>query len=463
MSNSVEETASKALLFQDLLRQKDYSKLRHSFKVTEVADIAEAAQGLEPLEIMTLLRLVPRVRRAGVFSYLPREKQEVLLTELPDLSITALLNDMEPDDRTKLLEELTPEITDTILQRLNPSERRVAFQLLSYPEESVGRLMNPEFVTVQLGMRVSDAVEYVRWNAARYSEEILNKVFVIDVRGHYLGEVSLPGLLIADPSSQPVDAVISKAQVFLLATDHQTKAVDFFRKYGRTIIPVLDEQGILLGVVTADDVFELAEEEATEDIQQFGGTATLEDSYFDTPVWLMIRKRAGWLAILFLGGNFTSNAMHHYDGAIQSMRYLVYFLPLIISSGGNSGSQAASLIIRGLAVREMRLADWLKILKRELVMGFSLGLILGLLGFVRAVTWGEGVRVGLIILISLIGVVTLGAVVGSMLPFLLKRLNLDPAVSSSPFIASLVDLFGIVIFFEVALFFAKYFGPVVGV
>ncbi len=446
---------TKASLIREALQQKNYNHLRQMLKTTEVADIAEACAEIDVVENMALLRLVPKLRRAQVFSHLPLERQELLLAELPDVAITSLLNEMEPDDRTKLLEELNPEIATKVIQKLTPNERRVAWQLLSYPENSVGRLMTPEFVAVPIGMNVSDAIEYIRWNASRYSEDLLNKIFVVDPQSIYVGDVSLAGMLIADPTSQPVENIINKTQVYLSANDDQEKAVDYFRKYGRTIIPVIDEKNTLLGVVTADDVFDVAEEEATEDIQQFGGTATLEDSYFETPLWMMLRKRAGWLSVLFLGELFTGTAMRHYDDAIASMRYLVYFVPLIISSGGNSGSQAASLIIRGLAVREMMLRDWRRIFGREIMMGLGLGSILGLLGLLRALTWGQGPQVGIIVALSLVCVVIFGAVVGAMLPFLFKRLNLDPAVSSSPFIASLVDLFGIVIFFEIAVFVTR--------
>jgi magnesium transporter len=256
---------------------------------------------------------------------------------------------------------------------------------------------------------------------------------------------------------------MDSATVALNVADDKSVAVDFFRKYDKAFSPVVDQQGVLVGVLTADDVFDIAEDEATEDIQQFGGTSTLEDSYFDTPALTLLRKRAGWLCALFVSELFTGTALRHYDEAIAEMRYLVYFVPLVISSGGNSGSQASSLVIRGLAVREMELSDWWRVFAREIMMGLGLGLILGSIGFIRAYTWEHNILVAMIVGASLVGVVLFGSVVGAVMPFLIKRMRMDPAVSSSPFIASLVDVAGIVIYFNAAFWIVRTLGPLIGI
>jgi magnesium transporter len=255
---------------------------------------------------------------------------------------------------------------------------------------------------------------------------------------------------------------MDSATVALAVIDDKGTAVDFFRKYDKAFSPVVDSEGILVGVLTADDVFDIAEDEATEDIQQFGGTAILEDSYFETPGWVLLRKRAGWLCALFVSELFTGTALRHYDETIAEMRYLVYFVPLVISSGGNSGSQASSLVIRGLAVREMEISDWWRVLAREIMMGLGLGLILGTIGFLRAWTWEHNLLVAMIVGSSLVGVVLFGSVVGAVMPFWIKRMKFDPAVSSSPFIASLVDVAGIVIYFNAALWMVRSLGPMLG-
>lgn len=441
----------------DAIQRKAYNFLRRRFQNLEPVDVAEAIAEQSPDVCATLFRLITSDAKPEVFSYLPFELQKALLEIFPDDAVTVLLNEMEPVDRTQLLEELPIEISSKYILRLDPDERTMAWRLLSYPEDSVGRIMSPEVFAIKAGQSVGRAIEYVRWNASRYPEEALGQIFIVDEEGRYLGDTSLGALFVADDTNEKVETLAGPAYVALSAYDDDTVAVEVFRKYDRHAIAVVDDNNRLLGVVSSDDVFDIAEEEATEDIQQFGGAGALEDSYFQTPLSVLIRKRAGWLSLLFLGGLWAGRALKGFEDEIATYAFLVFFLPLIISSGGNSGSQAASLIIRGIAVREFNLSDWHKVLLRELMAGLGLGLILGVMGFVCALFWGLGPLVGLIVFCSLVGVVIFGAVCGGMLPFLLKRIGLDPAVSSSPLIASLVDLFGIIIFFNIALYFMKIF------
>ncbi len=433
------------------LEARQFNQLRQAFRSLEVADIAEAIKEFEISQCIVLFRLIPKSRRAEVFAYLPFDRQEEMLEQLPDVLVVSILNEMEPVDRTRLLEGLDPDISNRIILKLTPEERQVAWQLLSYPEDSVGRIMSPEFMTLRAEMRASNAIEHVRWNASRFPEERILRLFVVDEDGRYLGDVSLAALLIADPSSQPVSEIMDSSYTALSVYDDRESAVDAFRKYDRSYIPVVDEDNVLLGVVQADDVFDVAEEEASQDIQQFGGIEALEESYFQTDIFTLMRKRAGWLSILFIGGLFTSAALKTYNDTFTAMSFLIFFLPLIISSGGNTGSQAASLIIRGIAVRDMELRDWGRVLRRETITGVALGIILGVLGICCAWFWGYDAIVALIIAVSLVGVVLFGAIVGSMLPFILKRVGLDPAVCSSPLVATFVDGIGVVIFSNVAI------------
>lgn len=272
-----------------------------------------------------------------------------------------------------------------------------------------------------------------------------------------MGNISLAALVTADPPSTLIDELMDITHESLSVTADEGLAVDYFRKFDRPFIPVVDDHQKFVGVVEPDDVFDIAEEGATEDIQAFGGQSTLEDSYFATPFHVLLRKRAGWLSLIFLMSMFTANALEHFDYAIKSMTFLVFFLPLIISSGGNSGSQAASLIIRGLAVKEMELKDWVRVFTRELMIGCGLGSLLGFLGFWRAVWIGDlDIGAGLTVALTLVSVVTFGAVTGSMLPFILKTLKLDPAVSSSPVISSVMDIFGIIVLFSIAIYLFGY-------
>lgn len=441
------------------LANREFASIKRWIRSIPDADLAEFFTHLSLEECVPLLRLVPKSRRAIMFSYLPFDLQEQMITELPEVVVTGILNNMEAVDRTKLLEDLDPGISSRIILRLAPDERQIVWQLLSYPENSVGRMMTPEFISVKQSLRVSDALEYVRWHAAQYAEEMILHIFVTDDAGCYVGDASLARLFTSEPLSQTVGECMQAQTVLLNAYDDQEKAVDAFRKYDRPYLPVVNEKDILVGVVMAEDVFDVAEEEASEDLQQFGGIEALEDSYFQTASITLLRKRAIWLAVLFLGGILTGNALKIYNNTFNDMRYLLFFLPLIISSGGNSGSQAASLIIRGIAVKDMDIKDWYQVLWREISSGISLGLFLAILGYFLAQAWGLPVPARLIIAFSLVGVVTFGTIVGSMLPFILKRSGLDPAVCSSPLIASLVDVIGVVIFANVALFASHFFAP----
>jgi magnesium transporter len=437
------------------LENRDIRGVKQFFRTHEIADISETLAYMPLSEALPFFRLLPRSRRAKVFAYLPLERQEELLAELPQVITTAIVNEMEPDDRTKMLEELPFEIRNKLLLNLSPEERRIAWQLLSYPEDSVGRLMTTEIMELNASARVNDVMERLRW-AREIPQEQLNVLYVTDANRQYIGDVTLAGLVTADPPTKKIEELMTGKQAAIKATDDQSVAVDFFRKYDRSYLPVVDEDNILLGIVTADDVFDVAEEEATEDIQQFGGQSTLEDSYFQTPLLTLFRKRAGWLGILFAGGTITAATLRHYEGYAVSMAWLVFFLPLIVSAGGNTGSQTASLVIRGLAVKEMELRDWFRVLWREFVVALGLGVVLASLGYARAVTWDLTPLVGAVVAASLLGVVLFGAIVGGLLPFLFKRLNLDPAVSSSPLLAQLVDIIGAVIFYNTAYHLVTY-------
>ena len=445
-------------LFEELLQalvHHDFKKIRTHFKSMESADISELLEQVDIVQSIVFFRLVPKKSRSDVFSFLTSERQMEMIERLPDQVVISLLNDLDAVDRTKLLEELPSELSGKLLQMLSPEERAIATKLLSYPEDSVGRMMNPEFVCLRSSLTVAQALDEIRWNGSQYSENLLSKIFVVDEEGQYLGFLHLAALILTDPPSKAVEEVTIRNYSSLSVLDSETDAVDFFRKYDEPYIPVLGEDGQLLGTVEPDDIFDVAEEEATEDIQQFGGQDALEDSYFQTSMRELIQKRAGWLAVLFVGMMFTANAMEHYDWTIAKYQYLMFFVPMIMSSGGNSGSQAASLMIRGLAVKEVAPRDWFKVFSREVWIGLALGLILGILGYIRVMIGGKDYMVGAIVSLSIVSVVLFGALIGSMLPFLLKLIRLDPAVSSSPVIASLVDIIAIVTYFQIAIAFLE--------
>jgi len=360
------------------------------------------------------------------------------------------------------LEELPSAAARQLIRLLTPEERQIAQSLLGYPEGSVGRLMTPDFIAVHEDWTVQQVLDFVREHGQ--DSETLNVIYVVDDRGKLIDDIRMREFLLK-PLASAVRDLMQKTFVALSVSDSQQDALNVFRKYDRTALPVVDSNGILVGIVTIDDMLDVAEAEATEDIQKFGGMEALEEPYMRIPLWRMVRKRAGWLVILFLGETLTATAMANYQQELAKALVLALFLPLIISSGGNSGSQASTLMIRAMALGEVTLRDWWRVMSRELQAGLALGLILGAIGIVRVGGWaivGEQYLhrqpygphwplVAITVGIALVGVVLWGTLSGSMLPFILRRVGADPAASSAPFVATLVDVTGLIIYFSIAL------------
>jgi magnesium transporter len=441
--------------FDELIRARDWNSLREAFTELDPADAAEIIEDLPAKDSGVLFRLLPRDFAALVFEYLPPHQQSELVGTLGNEELKNLLNEMAPDDRTRLLEELPAEVTRRALTTLSPAELKIARELLGYPEKSAGRYMTPEFLTLPGNLTASEALDYVRTHGQ--GRETLNVLYIVDEKGRLIDDLRLAALVLSKPDTRISD-IHDRQLVSILATADREEVITFFEKYDRVALPVTDSKGVLLGIITHDDVLDVAEEEATEDIQRMGGMEALEAPYLDIGITGMLRKRVGWLTVLFFGQMFTATAMAHYQDAIAQAVFLSAFVPLIISSGGNSGSQATSLIIRALAVRDVSLSDWWRVAGRESVSGIALGLFLGVLGTLRIVLWPGREElygphfgwVGVAVGTSVVGVVMFGTLCGSMLPFLLRRLGLDPAAASAPFVATLVDVTGVIIYFTVA-------------
>jgi len=438
-----------------MIAERQFSALRRSLTRLPAQSVAEIFTDMESKDVAIVFRILPREFAADVFEYMPFESQEPLLKELGQEHVAAVLNQMDPDDRTSLLEELPGQVTQRLISLLSPEERRIATTLLGYPEDSVGRRMTPDYVSVRSNWTVGQVLEHIR--QVGHDKETLNIIFVVDPQGRLVDDIRLRELVLTDPST-PLTEIMDGQVSALKATQDQEEAVRIFSELDRTALPVVDSTGLLVGIVTVDDIMDVAEEETTEDIQKMAAVEVLEAPYFDVRLPLMIRKRGLWLSVLLVGEMLTASAMTYFESEIGRALVLIIFIPLIISSGGNSGSQAASLIIRAMALGELTLRDWLKVLGRELVSGLGLGLILGLIGFLRVVFWpwreeqyGEHyLLIGVTVAAALIGVVTFGTLTGSMLPIFLKRFGLDPAVSSAPFVSTLVDVTGIIIYFTFA-------------
>jgi magnesium transporter len=451
------ETLSVGDELRELIRAQSWQQLRERLADLDASDVAELIIALPSDSEAFVFRLLPRNRAAQVFSYLPVDHQEGLIESLSNEQVRAVLAEMNPDDRTRLLEEMPAEVTRRVMATLPPEDLKNARWLLGYPEETAGRYMTPRYVTVQANMTAAEAIEHIRRTGR--GKETVNVVYIVDEHGLLVEDIRLASLVLADPETRVLD-INDPPLVKVNATDDREEVLKAFEKYDRLALPVTDTEGNMLGIITVDDVLDVAEQEATEDIQKLGGQEALDAPYLQVGVAAMLRKRAGWLAVLFLGEMLTATAMSFFETEIAHAVVLALFVPLIISSGGNSGSQATSLIIRSLALRELRLRDWFRVFRRELVSGVALGAMLGAIGFVRIVAWekmhftdygSHYLLVAFTVWAALVGVVTFGTLAGSMLPFILRRLGFDPATSSAPFVATLVDVTGLCIYFTVAL------------
>jgi magnesium transporter len=458
----------------ELIREGRYSELREALHGIPPADVADVVSVLEPSEAAVAFRFLTRDDAGEVFSYLDAEHQQALIQELGAQGSVRIVEGMDPDDRARLLDELPPEVAQRLIASLNPEDRKVTQAILGYPPRSVGRLMTPDYVRILPEWTVAQALEHIRKNGR--DAETINVVYVVDDQGVLIDDIRLRQLLLAEPGAT-VGSLMNRNFVSLRADQDQEEAVRALTRYDRVALPVVDSRGVLLGIVTHDDIADVAQEEATEDIQKLGGMEALDEPYMSITLMRLVRKRGTWLAALFIGEMFTQTAMAGFEHDIERAAVLATFVPLIVSSGGNSGSQATSLIIRAMALGEITMKDWWRVMKRELAAGALLGLFLGLIGILRVHIWGwmgwflkkdpdgapgtyikESITaqhhydlLAASIGVAVLGVVLWGTLVGSMLPFLLRKLRLDPATSSAPFVATLVDVVGVLIYFGAAV------------
>lgn len=452
---------------RELILEGRYSELRSILHELPPADVADILSELTPEQAALGFRFLPRDDAGMVFSYFSPEFQEELLAKLGAEASVKVVEAMSPDDRVRLLDELPPEIAQRLIASFSPENRRETQAILGYPVRSVGRLMTPDYVAIRPEWTAAKSLEHVR-KVGRDAETI-NVLYVVDDQGKLVDDLRLRLVLLAPPEAT-IESLMNESFVHLTADQPQEMAVQLMSRYDRLALPVVDSRGVLVGIVTADDVADVAEQVATEQMQRMGGVQALEEPYIDVTIFELARKRFTWLALLFVGGMGTQFAMESFEGEIAKAAVLSTFVPMIISSGGNSGSQATALVIRALTVGEITLKDWTRVLRRELLTGLILGVALGVIGLLRVNLWGwmgwfskQGAD-GLVtpesqqvqdhypimavsIGSAVIGVVLWGTITGAMLPFILKRIGLDPATSSAPFVATLVDVVGVVIYF----------------
>lgn len=454
------------------MRTLPYPSLTSLIKEGDIEALKDALKDHSPFELATLMANKSNKDQSAIFQALPQpiaiqtfdflapQTQRILLKHMPPAQAASFLIALAPDDRTSFLQDLPQDVIDELVKLLPYHERLQTLTLLGYPKGSVGRLMTPDYIAVKLYWTIEKVLDHIQ--AYGHDSETINVIYVVDDDNRLIDDIKLKDLLFV-PRQNTVQTIADKHFVALSVYDSDEAAINTFKQHDRLALPVIDADGILLGIVTIDDILRLSDQEATKDMQKIGGMAALDEPYLQAPFFELMRKRAGWLIILFLGEMFTATAMGYFEGEINKAVVLALFLPLIISSGGNAGSQASTLVIRAMALGEVKLSDWWRIVRLEVISGLFLGAVLGIIGFFRVTIWsmfssiyGEyWLMVAFTIGFSLIGVVLWGTLAGALLPILLRRCGVDPATSSAPFVATIVDVTGIVIYFTIAMFILK--------
>jgi len=437
-----------------LLEQNDPTQLQEYLNNLNISDV-EILIGELPDYGPRFIEILSVNRAVNVFRILDFPVQERILKKLSGTKIAELINELPPDDRTSLFAELHGDTVKVLIQHLPPADRKEALILLGYEEDSVGRLMTPDYIAVKKSWNVERVLMHIR----KYGKgsETIDVIYVIDSEGVLLDDIRIREVLLADPETK-MSSLMDSRLISLNVNDPQEEAINIFRMNNRVALPVTDNENILLGIVTVDDILWIANEEYTEDIQKIGGTEALDEPYLDINLFRLVKKRVGWLIILFFSEMLTSSAMQYFSDELSIVIQLAFFVPLIMSSGGNSGSQASTLIIQAMALGEVTISDWWRVMRREILSGLMLGITLGIIGFLRIIAWvpfskiygPHWLMVATTVGCTLVGIVLWGSLAGSMLPLLLKKLGFDPATSSAPFVATLVDVTGLIIYFSIA-------------
>jgi magnesium transporter len=440
---------------QSILESEDQQVLHEFLDRQNISDVADVVYELPEYD-STIIGAMSVHRAASVFKILEFAAQKKIIQTLPPDKTAGLLNELPPDDRTDFLEELPSNVVRELIKLLDNEERKITLSLLGYPENSVGRLMTPDYIYVYENNTVQQVLDTVR--RIGKNSETIDVIYVINSKGELLDDIRIREFILASPEKKVRDLMDDRV-IALNAYQDQEEAAEVFKMENRVALAVVSNSNKLLGIVTIDDILWVATEEFSEDIQKIGGTQALDLPYLEMPLFRLFRKRVGWLIVLFLGEMLTATAMAYFEAEIAKAVVLATFIPLIISSGGNSGSQASTLIIQAMAVGEISLKDWWRVMRREILSGLLLGTVLGLIGFFRIYVWHSvnpetygqhWMMLGITVCLTLLGVVLWGTLCGSMLPMILKKLGADPAVSSAPFVATLVDVTGLVIYFSVA-------------
>lgn len=446
---------------EELISSRNWRDLKEIIIDVPPVDLAELLNDLDNDTALIVFRLLNKNAASEVFSHLSPQIGVQLINRFTSSQVRDIIGGMPPDDRAAFIEELPGTLTQMVMNRLYPIELEEVKVILGYPEFSVGRLMTPKYVRVKKNWTIERSMQHIRkWGT---SAETINVIYVVDDNEKLIDDIKLNQLILAN-TEDTISTLMDEKFIALNVLDDQEEAVKALSKYDRIALPVVDGGGIIVGIVTADDVFDIAEEEATEDMYLMAGMEALDDYYSKSSISEMVQKRVGWLLVLFLGQLLTTTALGAFEDVIASAVFLSLFIPMIISSGGNSGSQAATLIIRAMATDDIHKNEWIFVLKKELFSGLLLGCLVGLSGFTILTFWffmgGQAFDKTLwlsasTIALSLLFVVLIGNLLGAMLPFLISKMGFDPAVTSAPFVSTLSDVTGILIYFSIATLLLK--------
>ncbi len=434
---------------EKLLSQKDYKTIKSMFKEMLPYDIAELLHNVRDKNVILLFRLIPSDKVSDVFSELDPSLQKYILSNFADKEIKHLILELEPDDRTSLFEELPGRLTQKILNFLPEQERRDALKLLGYPEDSVGRLMTPDYVAVRPHWTVAKCFDHIRKYG--YDAETIDIIYVVDDNWKLMDDIPIRRFILAE-SNQRVEDIMDYSFICISAYEDQEKAYELVKKYNLTVLPVVDRDGVLLGIVTIDDLIDIQEKEVDEDFQKTSAILPIEGTYLFSSPLTLYKKRAGWLLILLVADFLSSSVIAHFQSAIKAVIALAFFIPVLIDSGGNIASQSSTLVIRALATGELTIKDWFDVVKKELFTGMMIGITLGLILYIRGFFWRGGPVIGMVVGISMVGISVWSNLLGSLLPIILTKFNMDPAVISSPLLTTVIDSTGLIIYFTVAKF-----------
>lgn len=430
----------------ELIDDRDWISLKEALQDLPSVDIAELMEDIEPEVAVVLFRLLKRQKAAEVFSHLSSVKGVEMLDLLTKRQLEEVMSNLEPDDRVAIVEELPGHLTQRILTLLKEEDQEEVKKMLGYPKESVGRQMTSRYVKVRPHWTVDRAMKHIRQFG--YSAETVNVIYVVDANERLIDDLRLTQLILAEPDDT-IDSITDDSFVSLNAFDDQEYAVEMLSKYDRIAMPVVDSDGILIGIVTIDDIIDIAQEEATEDFHKGAAVAPLKRTYNETSIWTLFYKRINWLFILLFVNLLSSGVIELYEEVLASALALAFFIPLLIDSGGNTGAQSATIMVRSIAVGDVKLSHLLRVVGKEIFVGLSLGFAMGLASALLG-TFRGGWEIGLVVGLTMIAIVLVANIIGALLPFLLTRFRIDPAVASSPLITTIVDVTGLLIYFSIA-------------